>query len=500
VAIDSPADAVVAHRGVVVEAHELALGLLDPEPGFQVGQRELAGPLALLLQRGDAELVFLPRPVGLLEELGEAGLLRAGDRRDPLAHGEGGGVLELRELEPHQPLDAADEGGVAAVALAETEALRGGAEVELEALRRRLERGDQVPQQEGGRRSEDAEPEGLDVGAAGVMADVVDDGVGPRADREGLDRIEGERDGHGGSQLARRSSGEVRQCISCHNSSPRAAARGRKPGDKLLAVDGELQALVDRAAALVDQAERVVVLTGAGISTDSGIPDYRGPQGVWTKNPGAEKMATLEHYLGDPEIRKRSWRSRLDSPVFGAQPNEGHRALVELERRGKLHLLITQNVDGLHLKAGTSAERVVEIHGHVREVVCWSCGERAPMERALDRVRAGEDDPPCRTCGGVLKSATVSFGQQLDRDDILRSEHAARTCDLVLAIGSTLSVWPAAGVVPTALDRGAPLVIVNLEPTEFDRYADVVLRASISDVLPAIVRGAPRPRDGANPA
>ena len=265
-------------------------------------------------------------------------------------------------------------------------------------------------------------------------------------------------------------------------------------------MDAELTTLVEQAAALVDAAERVLAVTGAGISTDSGIPDYRGPQGIWTKNPGAEKMATLEHYLGDPEVRKRSWRSRVDSPIFDAQPNDGHRALVQLEQRGKLHALITQNVDGLHLKAGTSPDRLVEIHGHVRDVVCWSCGERAPMERALARVRAGEDDPPCRTCGGVLKSATVSFGQQLDRDDILRSEHAARTCDLVLAVGSTLSVWPAAGVVPTALERGARLVIVNLERTEFDRYADVVLRASISEVLPAIVRGGSRPPDGADPA
>ena len=265
-------------------------------------------------------------------------------------------------------------------------------------------------------------------------------------------------------------------------------------------MDAELGTLVERAAALVDAAERVLAITGAGISTDSGIPDYRGPQGVWTKNPGAEKMATLEHYLGDPEIRKRSWRSRIDSPIFDAQPNDGHRAIVELEQRGKLHALVTQNVDGLHLKAGTSSDRLIEIHGHVREVVCWSCGERAPMERALDRVRNGEEDPPCRTCGGVLKSATVSFGQQLDREDILRSEHAARSCDLVLAVGSTLSVWPAAGVVPTALERGARLVIVNLERTEFDRYADVVLNASISEVLPAIVRGGSRPPDGAGPA
>jgi NAD-dependent deacetylase len=245
--------------------------------------------------------------------------------------------------------------------------------------------------------------------------------------------------------------------------------------------------LIAAARRLVNDAERVLVVTGAGISTDSGIPDYRGPNGVWTRNPGAEKMATLEHYLGDPEVRKRSWQSRLSSPIFDAQPNAGHYAIVELERRGKLHMLVTQNVDGLHLKAGTSPEKLVEIHGQVREVVCWSCGERAPMSRALDRVRAGEEDPPCRSCGGILKSATISFGQQLEPSDIVRSDHGARTCDLVLAVGSTLSVWPAAGVVPVALNRGVPLVIVNNEKTEFDPDADVVLHESISDVLPAIV-------------
>ena len=160
----------------------------------------------------------------------------------------------------------------------------------------------------------------------------------------------------------------------------------------------------------IREAERVAVLTGAGISTDSGIPDFRGPQGVWTKNPEAEKMATLQNYVAEPEVRKRAWKSRLESPTWQARPNTGHLALVELEQQGKLDTLITQNVDGLHQQAGTSPERVIEIHGTMREVSCLDCGERAPMERALDRVRAGESDPPCRSCGGILKSATISFG------------------------------------------------------------------------------------------
>ena len=175
------------------------------------------------------------------------------------------------------------------------------------------------------------------------------------------------------------------------------------------------------ATELIDAASRVSVLTGAGISTDSGIPDFRGPNGVWTKNPEAEKRATLQNYMADPEVRKASWRDRLSSPLMGSDPNPGHFALVELERRGKLHTLITQNVDGLHHRAGSDPTRIVEVHGNVREVVCMECDERAPMERALARVRDGEEDPPCRSCGGVLKSATISFGQSLVADDLSAS-------------------------------------------------------------------------------
>lgn len=244
---------------------------------------------------------------------------------------------------------------------------------------------------------------------------------------------------------------------------------------------------VELARTWVDAARRVVVLTGAGISTDSGVPDFRGPQGVWTKNPAAEKMATLQHYMADPDIRKKAWQDRLTSPTWRAKPNAGHLAIVTLEKRGKLEALITQNVDGLHQLAGSSPDKVIEIHGTMREVNCMACGERAPMERALARVRAGEEDPACRSCGGVLKSATISFGQSLVQRDLLRAETAARSCDLMLAVGSTLAVFPAAGVVPVAKDAGARVVIVNAEPTQMDDLADAVLRSSISDVLPRIV-------------
>jgi NAD-dependent deacetylase len=248
-------------------------------------------------------------------------------------------------------------------------------------------------------------------------------------------------------------------------------------------VDGELL----RARELLARATRIVVLTGAGISTDSGIPDFRGPQGVWTKNPDAEKTATLSYYVSDPEVRKRAWRNRLDSPAWAAEPNGGHRAIVDLERQGKLHTLVTQNIDELHQQAGTDPAKVVEIHGTMRQVACLSCGERAPMERALDRVRSGEEDPPCRTCGGILKSATISFGQNLVAEDLMRAQLAAETCDLLLAVGSSLTVYPAAGMVPIAKEAGAALVIVNGEPTPFDAIADAVVRGSISEVLPAVI-------------
>lgn len=244
-----------------------------------------------------------------------------------------------------------------------------------------------------------------------------------------------------------------------------------------------------RARALITGAKRVLVLTGAGISTDSGIPDFRGPKGVWTTNPGAEKAATLSYYLSDPEVRRQAWRNRLESPAWRAEPNDGHRAIVALERQGKLHTLVTQNIDELHQRAGSDPACVVEIHGTIRRVVCMSCAETAPMERALDRVRAGEADPPCRTCGGVLKSATISFGQSLVAGDLARATRAAEACDLLLAVGSSLTVYPVADLVPSAKQAGAAVVIVNAGATPFDDLADVVIGGSISEVLPRIVAG-----------
>jgi NAD-dependent deacetylase len=246
------------------------------------------------------------------------------------------------------------------------------------------------------------------------------------------------------------------------------------------------QDLIDDARRRIDAAGRIVVLTGAGISTESGIPDFRGPRGVWTKNPAAEKQSTIQHYLADAEVRKAAWRSRIDSPAWSAEPNVGHRALVGLERRGRLHALVTQNIDELHQRAGQSAALVVEVHGSMRRVMCWQCGRRAPMEEALERVRAGEDDPHCRDCGGILKSDTISFGQALVPEVIDRAMTVAAEADLLIAIGTTLQVQPVASMVPIASRAGAVVVIVNDQATALDELADVVIREPIGKVLVAI--------------
>ena len=238
---------------------------------------------------------------------------------------------------------------------------------------------------------------------------------------------------------------------------------------------------VAAARAVVQRAGRVTVLTGAGISTDSGILDFRGPQGVWTKDPAAERLATLDAYMGDPDVRRQAWRNRVDSPTWSAEPNAGHRALVELERQGRLVAVVTQNIDGLH------PAKVVEIHGTMREVVCMACGDRGPAGPTLQRVHNGDGDPRCLACGGILKSATISFGQNLVAADLARAEAAASTCDLLLAVGTTLGVYPAAGLVPLAARCGAAVVIVSGQATPMDELADAVVRRPISDALPELI-------------
>ncbi|MGZ4702238.1 MAG: SIR2 family NAD-dependent protein deacylase [Ilumatobacteraceae bacterium] len=259
-------------------------------------------------------------------------------------------------------------------------------------------------------------------------------------------------------------------------------------GQDVVVMTGDLE----RAQHWIGSADSVTVFTGAGISTDSGIPDFRGPNGVWTKNPAAEKASTLQHYLADPDVRRAAWQHRLHSPAWTAVPNSGHLAIYELERQGRLRAVVTQNIDELHQQAGHQPHKVIEVHGTMRWSRCWTCNDRRPMPETLERVRAGDPDPACEVCGGVIKSDTVSFGQSLVPEVIDAAMQAAEECDVLLAAGSSLSVFPAANVVPRAKASGARIVIVNGEPTGMDRFADALLIGSLGDLLPALI--APKSR------
>ena len=232
----------------------------------------------------------------------------------------------------------------------------------------------------------------------------------------------------------------------------------------------------------------VAILSGAGISTDSGIPDYRGPNGLWRKDPEAEKLVTYEYYLGDPEIRRRSWQMRRKNRTLRAEPNAAHRAVAELERSGVPVRVITQNVDGLHQLGGMPTRKVLELHGSAREFICTGCRTRGPMVDALARVEAGEDDPACLECGGILKSATVFFGERLDPVVLGEAVAITKACQVFIAVGSSLQVQPAAGLAGVAADHGARLVIVNAEETPYDELADEVVREPIGTALPALMR------------
>lgn len=228
------------------------------------------------------------------------------------------------------------------------------------------------------------------------------------------------------------------------------------------------------------------MLTGAGISTSSGIPDFRGPQGVWTQNPIAELSANYQDYIRDPELRARSWIARRDNPAWQAEPNEGHLALTELERHRSVRIL-TQNIDRLHQKSGFPERKVLELHGNMFESVCVGCSAVGDLRDVLTRVDAGDPDPPCPACGGVLKTATVMFGQFLDEDVLGRAGAIARASAVFLAVGTSLRVHPAAGLCAIAVDSGADLVIVNNEPTPYDEIATEVIREPISEALPKLV-------------
>jgi NAD-dependent deacetylase len=254
---------------------------------------------------------------------------------------------------------------------------------------------------------------------------------------------------------------------------------------------------LDEARALLLGARRVCVLTGAGISTASGIPDFRGPEGIWTKDPAAEMLSSYDVWVSDEDVRRRAWRRRAETRAERPRPNDGHLALVALERSGRLDTLVTQNIDGLHHDAGSDADHIVEIHGSSRDAVCLRCGDRGPIEAVLDRVAAGDEVPACRVavderaCGGILKSAVISFGQSLVEADLARAQAAAARCDVLLAVGSTLSVWPVANMVPLAHSKGASIIIVNGGPTAMDDLATVRLTGAIEVVLPALVASPP---------
>ncbi|WP_346178244.1 SIR2 family NAD-dependent protein deacylase [Streptomyces cuspidosporus] len=231
----------------------------------------------------------------------------------------------------------------------------------------------------------------------------------------------------------------------------------------------------------------VAILSGAGISTDSGIPDYRGPQGLWRRDPEAEKLVTYEYYMSDPDIRRRSWQMRRDSQALHAKPNRAHEAVARLERSGTPVRVITQNVDGLHQLAGLPARKVLELHGTARAVVCTRCKARSEMAEALERVAAGEPDPACLVCGGILKSATVMFGESLDPEVLTGAVAVAKACQIFIAVGTSLQVQPAASLAGMAAESGARLIIVNAEPTPYDELAEELIREPIGTALPALL-------------
>lgn len=241
---------------------------------------------------------------------------------------------------------------------------------------------------------------------------------------------------------------------------------------------------VDRAIETLSGRSSILVFTGAGVSTESGIPDFRGPQGVWTRVDPAD--FTIDRYLTDTSVRRRSWAMRADSGALGAEPNEAHHAIVRLWEAGIVAACVTQNIDGLHAAAGLPEEAVIELHGNARTTSCMACGASSPTTAVVERVESGDTDPRCDTCGGILKVDVVFFGEDMPAAEMTRAMAAAGTCDAVLAVGSTLSVYPAAFVPLTATEAGAPLVIINRGETDLDDRAEVLIDGAAGSTLGAI--------------
>lgn len=250
-----------------------------------------------------------------------------------------------------------------------------------------------------------------------------------------------------------------------------------------------LERLITEAARTLSAADQILVFTGAGLSTESGIPDFRGPDGLWTKVDPDD--FTIERFVANRDLRVRGWRMHADGELWGARssvsPNRGHEAIVSLERAGRLAGVITQNVDGLHLKSGLSTDHVAELHGNVRQSQCLSCGAGWETSEVLTWVDAGEEDPHCPECGGIVKTATVMFGQVLPEEELRKASIFLALADAVLVVGSTVGVWPAADFVMRAAQQAKPIVIINRGETEADRLATIKIDAGIGDTLPSVV-------------
>ena len=248
-----------------------------------------------------------------------------------------------------------------------------------------------------------------------------------------------------------------------------------------------LEQQIEMVAELISKSERIMVFTGAGVSTESGIPDFRSPDGIWSKyNP---EDFTIQKFLSSKEVRKTNWRLLTDGEfmITGAEPNPAHFAIADLEKMGKLYCVITQNVDGLHQKAGVPEEKVFQLHGDMSHAKCMKCGKRYPMEEIIKRINQGAEDPECINCNGILKPDAVFFGEQLPLDVMMESERRSRTCDLCLVLGSSLVVYPAALMPVYAMESKAKVVIINVGPTEMDHMASIRIDAKAGEVTPRII-------------
>jgi NAD-dependent deacetylase len=252
-------------------------------------------------------------------------------------------------------------------------------------------------------------------------------------------------------------------------------------------VEKTLEENIEEVAELIVKSQRIVVFTGAGVSTESGIPDFRSPTGIWTKYDMED--TTIQRFLSSKDSRKRHWQMLLESGLVmtDAQPNLGHYAIVELDKMGKLDCVITQNVDGLHQKAGVPDDKVFQLHGDMSHVKCLSCGKRYPLEEIIEWLKQGVELPECELCHGILKPDAIFFGEMLPPDALAESERRSQSCDLCIVLGSSLVVYPAAYMPIYAVRAKAKLVIINVGPTELDRLAYVRIEGKSGEIMPQVI-------------